>query len=247
MKVIPAIDLLGGQVVRLTRGRQAEKIVYPISPLEAAKKWISQGVDLLHIVDLDSALSTGRNNIDIIKQLLDLGVSLQVGGGIRDFNKASLLVSMGVERIIVSTKVFEDESFLDQLVKAFADKVCVSVDAKGDMLLLKGWQDLSNWKVSRAFKFLEEKGVKWVVYTDINRDGTLEGIDPAKIKPAILGFNLNFIISGGVSSLRDIESLINLGIWGVITGKAIYEGSLSLRDAVALTSSKKGEDYTRRG
>ena len=109
------------------------------------------------------------------------------------------------------------------------------------MLLLKGWQDLSNWKVSRAFKFLEEKGVKWVVYTDINRDGTLEGIDPAKIKPAILGFNLNFIISGGVSSLRDIESLINLGIWGVITGKAIYEGSLSLRDAVALTSSKQEE------
>ncbi len=234
MKVIPAIDLLNGEVVRLTRGKETDKVVYPLSPLDAAKKWTGQGAELLHIVDLDSALSTGRDNMDVIKQILELGVPLQAGGGIRDFSKAQALIDMGVERIVISTKAFEDESFLNRLVENFGSKICVSVDAWEDMLLLKGWQDLSHWKVRGAFEFLEEKGVKWVVYTDVIKDGTLEGIDYNKIKSAISGFNLNFIISGGVSSLQDILPLAEIGVWGVITGKAIYEGTMSLREAVLL-------------
>lgn len=233
MLVIPAIDLWDGKVVRLLRGNPAASTVYSNKPLEVAKSWEKLGAKLLHLVDLSAALDH-QDNSDIIAEILkEADVKVQIGGGIRDIEKAKELISLGAQRIIVGTKSLDDK-FLKNLIKSLVvEKIAVSVDTIDSHLAIKGWQEKTTFKTLDFIANLVAKGIKWIIYTDISRDGTLEGInlEPIREFKALLtgGKKVNIIISGGVSSLEDIKKIAQElpFIWGVVVGKALYEGKIA--------------------
>ena len=232
MLAIPAIDLWEGKVVRLLRGNPAASTVYSDDPVGMAKKWKSKGAELLHLVDLSAALGQD-DNIEIIAKILkEVDIKVEVGGGIRNIEKAKKLISLGAHRVIVGTKSLEDK-FLKDLIRAVgADNIAVSVDAIDSQVAVKGWQEKTSYQ---AFDFIESvigKGVKWIIYTDISRDGTLQGLNLEPIKEFSSLKKVNIIVSGGVSSCEDINKIKEETpfIWGVIIGKAIYEGRIDLEN-----------------
>jgi len=240
MLVIPAIDLWKGKVVRLLKGNPADSTVYSNDPIQVAEEFKSKGVEFLHLVDLSAALGQ-EDNLEIIGKILkEVDIKVEVGGGIRDLEKAKKLISLGAERIIVGTKSLEDK-FLKDLIRAVGvDKIAVSVDVIDSRVAVKGWQEKSSFEVLDFIKSVIKKGIKWVIYTDISRDGTLEGLNLEPIKEfslfsaeggsAFSGKGANIIVSGGVSSLEDIKEIKEKTpfVWGVIVGKAIYEGRIDL-------------------
>ena len=230
MLVIPAIDLWEGKVVRLLKGNPADSTVYSNDPIQVAKEFKLKGVEFLHLVDLSAALGQ-EDNLEIIGKILkEVDIKVEVGGGIRDIEKAKKLISLGAERIIVGTKSLEDK-FLKDLIRAVGvDKIAVSVDAIDSRVAVKGWQEKSSFEVLDFIKSVIKKGIKWVIYTDISRDGTLEGLNLEPIKEFSSFKKANIIVSGGVSSLEDINKIKEKTpfVWGVIVGKAIYEGRIDL-------------------
>ena len=232
MLVIPAIDLWEGKVVRLLKGNPADATVYSNDPIQVAKEFKAKGVEFLHLVDLSAALGQ-EDNLEIIGKILkEIDIKVEVGGGIRDIEKAKKLISLGAERIIVGTKSLEDK-FLKDLIRAVGvDKIAVSVDAIDSRVAVKGWQEKSSFEVLDFIKSVIKKGIKWVIYTDISRDGTLEGLNLEPIKEFSSFKKANIIVSGGVSSLEDINKIKEKTpfVWGVIVGKAIYEGRIDLEN-----------------
>lgn len=240
MLIIPAIDLWDGKVVRLFKGNPAASTVYSDNPLEVAKGWKRKGAKLLHLVDLSAALGQEDNLEIIIKILKEAGIETEVGGGIRDVEKAKKLISSGAKRIIVGTKSLESK-FLKGLIKAVgAKRIAVSVDTIDSVVAIKGWQEKTTLKALDFIKDILSKGIKWVICTDISRDGTLEGLDLEPIKKfaplftkkkSIFGSKgANIIVSGGVSCLEDIKKIKQEApfAWGVIVGKAFYEDKIDL-------------------
>jgi len=230
MVIIPAIDLWNGEVVRLLRGDPALSTVYSKNPVEVAKKWKSQGAEILHLVDLSAALGQ-KDNLEVISKILEeVDIKIEVGGGIRDQKKAEKLISLGAERVIVGTKSL-DGSFLKKLIKSLGrDKVAVGADVINSQIAVRGWQEKTSFEILDFIKYLKDKGVKWVIYTDISRDGTLEGVNLEQIEKLSVFEDLNIIISGGVSSLNDLKDIKQKApfVWGVIVGKALYEGKINL-------------------
>lgn len=229
MLVIPAIDLWEGKVVRLLKGNPADSTVYSDNPLQVAKEWKEKGAKLLHIVDLSAALGQEDNLKIIAKILEEVDIKVEVGGGIRDIKKAKKLVSLGAERVIVGTKSLEDK-FLKDLIRAVGlEKIVVSVDTIDSRVAIKGWQEKTSFEALDFMKSLIKKRIKWIIYTDISRDGTLEGLNLEPIKEfssfSAEGGGANIIVSGGVSTLDDIKRIRQETpfIWGVIVGKALYE------------------------
>jgi phosphoribosylformimino-5-aminoimidazole carboxamide ribotide isomerase len=233
MLIIPAIDLYQGKVVRLIKGDIRRSEIYSDDPVETAKKWQAQGAKLLHIVDLSAAFEQG-DNLAIIENIIkSVKIKVEVGGGIRSLEKAKTLISFGAERVIIGTKGL-DVNFLTQTLKAMeTEKVAVSVDTKDSFVAVKGWQEKTNVKYLDFIDQLRNRGVKWVIYTDISRDGTLKGINLENIKQLSIYRNINLIISGGISSLEDIKNIKKQApfVWGIILGKALYEERLSLGQA----------------
>lgn len=233
MKVIPAIDLWDGKVVRLLKGNPDLSTIYSDDPIEVANKWKDQGADLLHLVDLSAALGQ-KDNVGVIEKILkEVDIKVEIGGGIRDIEKAEKLISLGAERVIIGTKGM-DENFLKKVIKSVSSsKLAVSVDVVDSYLAVKGWKEKTTFKTFDFIEFLRNNGVKWIIYTDISRDGTLDGIDFTKINELSVYNDLNIIVSGGVSSIDDIKEIKEKTpfVWGVITGKAIYEDKLSLLEA----------------
>ncbi|MBN3039952.1 MAG: 1-(5-phosphoribosyl)-5-[(5-phosphoribosylamino)methylideneamino]imidazole-4-carboxamide isomerase [Candidatus Omnitrophica bacterium] len=233
MVIIPAIDLYQGNVVRLRRGDPAQSKVYNSDPVAAAKDWESQGAQLLHLVDLSAAFEQA-DNLSIIKDILSaVKVKVQVGGGIRDSRKAGQLISLGAERVIVGTRSIE-ENFLDELIKSIGpEKLAVGVDVIDNCLAVKGWKEKTELNAYEFISKLSDKGIRWIVYTDISRDGMLSGIDFEQYNQLSRFSQLKIIASGGVSNLDDVRQLkIKVPfIWGVISGKALYEGMLDLKQA----------------
>jgi len=240
MLVIPAIDLWEGKVVRFLKGNPVESTVYSDNPLQVAGEWKAKGANLLHLVDLSAALGQEDNSRIIAKILEEVDIEVEVGGGIRDIEKAKRLISLGAARIIVGTRSLEDK-FLKDLIKAVgAKRVAVSVDTIGSKVAVKGWQEKTSFEALDFIKTLIEKRVKWIIYTDISRDGTLEGLNLEPVKEfssfsakggsASGGKGANIIISGGVSSFEDIKKIKEETpfIWGVIVGKALYERRIDL-------------------
>ena len=230
MIIIPAIDLYQGKVVRLTKGDPARSKIYSDDPLAMARRWESEGSGFLHLVDLSAALGEG-DNLKIIKEIVKtLNIKTEVGGGIRDLDKAKELILAGVERIIVGTRSL-DEDFLDALLKTLGqDRVAVGVDVLGSCLAVEGWKKKTDLKDSDFLSSLQSRGVKWIIYTDISRDGTLQGANYKKISSLAEFKGMNIIFSGGVSSAYDLEKIKENApfLWGVIVGKALYEGRISL-------------------
>ena len=236
MKIIPAIDLLDGKVVRLKKGDPNLSTVYGDDPLAIARKWQDQGAEILHLVDLSAAFGQGDNTAIIEKITKNIDIPVQVGGGIRSVEKAKGLISAGVARIVVGTKS-TDEAFLDSLLNERGpERLAVGLDLVGGNLAIQGWKTTTDIKGVEFVNYLKGKGIEWIIHTDISRDGTLEGPNLEEVQSFASLEGMNIIASGGVSSLEDLKQLKEKApsLWGIIVGKALYEGKFTISEAKAI-------------
>jgi len=236
MLIIPAIDLYKGKVVRFVKGDPSRSTVYSDDPLNIACKWQNEGATILHIVDLSAALGES-DNTDIIERIIkEIDIDVEVGGGIRDIDKAVKFASLGAERIVVGTKSLDDNFIKSLAANVSIEKIAVGVDVKEGMVATKGWKEKSPLEPLSFIKNIISKGIKWIIYTDISRDGTLEGVNLNALSALSQFKGVNFIASGGVSSLEDLNSLKKKlpFIWGCICGKALYDGKFTLKEAVSI-------------
>jgi len=231
MKIIPAIDLMDGQVVRLVKGDPKNKTVYSSNPLEIAKKWQSEGADMLHIVDLDATLGRG-SNLEIIKKMLsELNVPVEVAGGLRD---ESTILEIGkiADRIVLGTLAFKDKETVLKISDSLGKKkIVISVDQIDGKIAVNGWQKSTETTVLDGMNEFLQLGFSEFLLTSISRDGTMQGPDIESLQKACSLENANVIASGGVSGIDDIKKLKALNPYGVILGKALYENKISIEEA----------------
>ncbi len=231
MKVIPAIDLMNGQVVRLYKGDPKQKTIYSDNPIEIAKKWQADGADMLHIVDLDATLGIG-SNISIIKKILEqISIPVEIAGGLRD-ESLILDVAKISSRIVIGTLAFKDKELLKKLLASLgSEKIVISVDHKDGEIVIHGWQDRTGIKLMDAIKEFLTMGFTEFLLTNVNLDGTLEGPDLEFLEQACNFEKINVIASGGISNVSDVIHVKEKNAFGVILGKALYENKISIVEA----------------
>ncbi len=236
MLIMPAIDLKDGNCVRLLQGRAEDATVYSDNPVDTAKKWKAAGAEILHIVDLDGAFSGTQKNLDSIRAIRrSVDMTLEVGGGIRTMETIDLLISMGIERVILGTVAAKDPGFLRQACDRHPGKVIAGIDAKDGKVAIKGWVETTGQEATGLAQKMKEAGAAGIIYTDISRDGMLTGPNFEATERMARSVDLPVIASGGISSIDDIRRLLKIeGLWGAITGKAIYTGRLDVAEAVRL-------------
>ena len=232
MKIFPAIDLIDKKVVRLSQGDYSKKTMYSDNPLSVAKSFLKDGATHLHVVDLDGAKKGSPVNFEVIKQLKQLDMFVEVGGGIRDMQKIEAYQNIGVDRVILGTVAIKNFDFVVDAVKEFKDMIAVGVDAKDEKVATHGWQEVTGVNSFDFCKKLYDAGVTSVIYTDIATDGMLKGTNLPAFKRLSKMKGLKVTASGGISSVAEIKKLKEMGVWGAILGKALYENKLSLADAV---------------
>ena len=232
MKIFPAIDLIDKKVVRLSQGDYSKKTMYSDNPLSVAKSFLKDGATHLHVVDLDGAKKGSPVNFEVIKQLKQLDMFVEVGGGIRDMQKIEAYQKIGVDRVILGTVAIKNFDFVVEAVKEFKDMIAVGVDAKDEKVATHGWQEVTGVNSFDFCKKLYDAGVTSVIYTDIATDGMLKGTNLPAFKRLSRIKGLKVTASGGISSVEEIKKLKEMGVWGAILGKALYENKLSLADAV---------------
>jgi phosphoribosylformimino-5-aminoimidazole carboxamide ribotide isomerase len=231
MKVIAAVDIMGGSVVRLVRGNPDDKVEYSNDPVETARKWETVGADMLHIVDLDAAFSTGSNSEIIAKISQAVRIPLQIAGGIRSLEKAEEMLSMA-SRVVIGTMAYREPEVIRKLVKKNADRVTISVDQMGGMVMVKGWKESTGTTVADAILQFLAVGVDEFLLTSIDRDGTLQGPDIKTLADAAVSARI--IASGGISSIEDVIKIRSAGCSSVIIGKAMYDGKVSIEKVKAV-------------
>lgn len=238
MLILPAIDIKNGKVVRLYKGQFDKVTEYGSDPVDMAKHWQDLGARYLHLVDLDGAESGERRNQAVIKKIAkEVKIPVQTGGGIRNIEVVDDYLSVGIARVILGTRVVGDCDFLAQLLKKWDDRIAVSLDCSNGFVAQRGWSETSNIKGVDLARRFSGMGLKYVIYTDIARDGTLTGPNIEGLKEILAIDGLQVLASGGVKSLDDIKALIALNaqnLWGIVTGKAIYEGTLDITKAFQL-------------
>lgn len=231
MIVLPAIDIKGGHCVRLEQGKEDEVTKYYDDPVEVAKMLEEQGAKYLHIIDLDGAFKSDNINFEIIKKIRKaVGLPIQVGGGISDIEKAEKYLDAGIDRIIIGTMAVKDPCSLKKLVEEYSHRIAVSVDAKGEKVAIKGWVEESDKTVFDFCRELKEIGVKTIIHTDISKDGMLTGPNIEVLSKLQEEIGDNIIAAGGMSSVKDLYALQEVGIYGAITGKALYEGKITMEE-----------------
>jgi phosphoribosylformimino-5-aminoimidazole carboxamide ribotide isomerase len=231
MIVLPAIDIQNGHAVRLRQGIQDDSTQYFDDPVEAAKQWEAQGAQYLHVVDLDGAFSGSRRNSAIISDICrTVHIPVEVGGGIRSREAIQAYLNSGVQRVVIGSMAVEDEGFITAMAMQFGNKLAVSVDAKGDMVATRGWVGDSDKSVIPFVQFLLSIGITTIVYTDISRDGMLSGPNMDMMAQLQALPQIQLIASGGVSGIDDLRALQQLGVYGAITGKALYEGKVTMEE-----------------
>jgi len=231
MKVIPAIDIMDGQVVRLYKGDPKQKTVYSDNPVEIAKKWETNGADMLHIVDLDATLGIG-SNLSIIKKILEeISIPVEVAGGLRDESLILDVVKIS-NRVVIGTLAFKDKELLKKLLLSLgSEKIVISVDHIDGEIVIHGWQDRTGIKLIDAIQEFLEMGFTEFLLTNISRDGTMEGPDLEFLEQACNLDKTNVIASGGISNVNDIKDVKEKNAFGVILGKALYENKISIEEA----------------
>jgi len=235
MKIIPAIDLMGGKVVRLYKGDPNQKTVYSDDPVCIAKRWESAGADILHLVDLDATLGIG-SNLDMIKKILkSVSIPVEVAGGLRD-RSLVLEVAKLSERIVLGTLAFKDKSLLKSLLSELgAEKIVISVDHKDGEIVINGWQKDAGIKLIPAINEFLQMGFTEFLLTNVSRDGTMEGPDLEFLEQACSLSGANIIASGGISNIGDVADVKEKNAFGVILGKALYENKVSIEEAKKLS------------
>ena len=235
MYIIPAIDLIDGKAVRLQKGDYNKVTVYSDSPAEVAESFERDGAKMLHVVDLDGAKDGTTANFDTVKEIIRrTGLSVEIGGGVRNIERVKKYIDIGVDRIIIGTAAVTDPDFLKEAVKLYGEKIVVGVDVKDGYVAIKGWLEVSEVSCYDFCKTLCELGVKTVICTDISKDGMMSGTNLELYRDLNRRFGMNIIASGGVSSIDDVCALKEMDIYGAILGKALYTGALDLSEAIAL-------------
>ena len=241
MKLFPAIDLKDGRVVRLLKGDYGKVERYEIAPADAARDFYDRGARYLHVVDLDGARDGTLSNYDVIAQILRAAdMFIEVGGGIRDEARIERYLEMGASRVILGTAAVNDFAFLTRAVRAYGERVAVGVDAHDGFVAVDGWTTVTKLDGVDFCRRVRDIGVKTVIYTDIARDGALAGTN-LEIYETLRGIEgLDIVASGGISAPHELERLREMGLYGVIVGKAIYAGRMTLEDALAAASGQGG-------
>ena len=233
MKIFPAIDLLGGKAVRLKKGDYNEVTVYSDCPPEMAKSFKAAGAEWIHVVDLDGARDGSTANFDVVAEIAKEGLKVEIGGGIRNIETVERYIEAGVSRVIIGTAAVSDPDFLRAAVAKYGEKIAVGVDIKDGMVAIKGWKEISTVECFDFCQKLQNVGVSTIICTDISKDGMLSGTNTDLYRSLSEKFKMNFVASGGVSTIEDIKALAKMGMYGAIIGKAIYTGNIDLREAIA--------------
>lgn len=233
MKLYPAIDLLNKRCVRLYKGEYSQVTDYG-DPVEMAKKWKAMGASFLHLVDLDGAKEGRSVNLDVVKQIIDEAkIDVELGGGIRSIEKIEEILNLGVKRVILGSIALKNPEIVKEAILKFgSEKIVVGVDTKNFKVATNGWIESSDVDALEFAKLLETHGVKYIIFTDISKDGTLSGINKEQTKTLVDNTNINIIASGGVHTIDDLRGAAQIGCEGIIIGKALYEGTIDLGEAL---------------
>jgi phosphoribosylformimino-5-aminoimidazole carboxamide ribotide isomerase len=235
--VLVAIDMVGGEVVRLTKGEMGQKTVYGRDPVQTALEWQAAGAPWLHLVDLDGATGSGFDNTPFIRGIVQaVDIPVQVGGGIRSLQAVERWLVAGVSRVCIGTKAL-DPVFLRRAVEEFADRLVASLDTRGGKIHVSGWTEVSPTATLDAAVQLVERGVSRIMFTDIERDGTLAGPNVTAIQEVLDAVDVPVIAAGGISQIGDVEQLAALapkGLEGIVIGRALYAGTIELAEALAV-------------
>ncbi len=244
MLLFPAIDLKEGKAVRLLQGRMEESTVYAENPVEVAKDFESQGAEYLHMVDLNGAFSGKPMNDETIRRVIgSVSMKIQVGGGIRTMERITELLELGVERVILGTIAVKKPELVTEAARRYGNRVIVGIDAKNGLVAVQGWAETTEMRAVDLGKAMKAVGIQSVVFTDISRDGMLQGPNIESTVQMAQETGLSVIASGGISTLADLRNLQDeadkgVAIEGAITGKALYSGAFTLREALQATGGR---------
>jgi phosphoribosylformimino-5-aminoimidazole carboxamide ribotide isomerase len=241
MRVIPAIDLKDGLCVRLLQGKKEDVTVYSSDPAATARKWESCGARLLHVVDLDGAFTGKQKNLDSIRKIrAAVTMDIEVGGGIRDMIRIDQLFSLGINRVILGTIAIEKPELVRDAIRKYPGRVIIGIDAKDGNAAVKGWVEVTGVRAGELALAMQGYGAAGIIYTDISKDGMMVGPNVESTRSMVDLLDIPVIASGGISSIKDVERLLEIkNLWGAITGKALYSGSLDLREAIKLAEGAK--------
>ena len=234
MKIFPAIDIIGGRVVRLTGGDYSEKKVYADDPQAVASNFMAAGADCLHVVDLDGARSGRTDNAAVVKKLSATGMFVEIGGGIRTEDRIKEFLDCGADKVILGTAAVKEPDFLDEMLLKYGERIAVGVDARNGKVAVNGWEEVTSVDAVDFCKSLQSRGVRHIIYTDISKDGCLQGTNMSIYKVLCQTLSLKITASGGITYLDEIEELKKMNVYAAILGKAVYEGRLDLRAAIAV-------------
>ncbi|MCB4755608.1 MAG: 1-(5-phosphoribosyl)-5-[(5-phosphoribosylamino)methylideneamino]imidazole-4-carboxamide isomerase [Elusimicrobia bacterium] len=237
MMIIPAVDIRNGKCVRLRHGKIEEETIYSNDPVDMAKQWVSVGAGRLHVVDLDGAFTGQPKNLDqILKIKQETGAFVQMGGGMRNIATIQRVLQAGIDRVILGTMVLEQAGLAQDAFNKYKDRIMVAMDVDQGLVAIRGWKESSGFPLKDALSIVEKLGGLEIIFTDISRDGTLQGINVGTVEDVMSKTKMKVFYSGGVSSLDDIKKLKEIGSPGCIVGKAIYDKKLDLKVAIQLAS-----------
>lgn len=233
MIIFPAIDIKDRQCVRLYKGEFSKAEIVSANIVETAKRMQDDGAEFIHIVDLDGALKGKPQNLDIISEIIkNIDIPVEIGGGIRNIETVEEILNIGASRVILGTAALGNRNFVKEAIKKYGGKIVIGIDANNRKVAIEGWQTVSNVDFIEFAKDMEQMGVETIIFTDISRDGTLEGPNLDQLAEINESVGCNIIASGGIKTIDDILNLKKLGLYGAITGKAIYSGTLDLKEAI---------------
>lgn len=240
MLIIPAVDIKNGKCVRLFQGRLDSETVFSDDPAAMAKRWENEGAEVIHVIDLDGAVEKSPKNLNSIERIIEsVEAYIQVGGGIRTAKTAKMYLDLGVKRVIIGTEAIKNPNFVKDACKAFPDQIVVGIDARDGLVAIEGWTETTRIKAVDLARRFEDCGVAAINFTDIHRDGMETGPNIEATRRIAEAVSIPVVASGGVSTIEDIKKLMPLeavGVVGVITGRALYSGSLSLKEAIEVSN-----------
>ena len=244
MIIIPAVDIKNGKCVRLVQGRKEDETVYSDDPAAMAQKWALAGAELIHVIDLDGAFEKSPRNLAAIKTILKIvNTPIQVGGGIRDEKTVRQLLDLGVQRVIIGTEAIHHPEFVKRVSKNYPGRIVIAIDARKGRVAIEGWTQTTRIQAVDLARQFENCGVAAINFTDIHRDGTQTGPNIEETRRLAEAIDIPVVASGGIATIQDIFNLLPLetvGVTGIITGKALYSGTLDFKAALAAVRFKKG-------
>ena len=242
MIIIPAVDIKNGKCVRLFQGRMDSETVFSDDPAAMAKKWVDEGAEIIHVIDLDGAVEKSPQNLNSIRKIIEgINTPIQVGGGIRNEKTIGMYLDLGVRRVIIGTEAIQNPRLVKDACRLFPDQIVVGIDARNGLVAIEGWTKITQMRAVDLSKKFEDCGVAMINFTDIHRDGMQTGPNIDETRRLAEAVSIPVVASGGVSTIDDIKNLMPLkavGVVGVITGRALYSGSLNLKEALEVAEAR---------